>query len=103
MHSSSIVHLVLASYPALPISVAVQVAATSARPQSQLRSVPASAQEGAPQCKQVRGTVPHTPRFHKRGDGFHIVSPTTCKQDKHCLASSEDSWHGGRPGRAPTG
>lgn len=86
MNSSSTVHLVLASHPVLSVSVAVRVAVASAHPWSWLRSVPEGAQEGAPQCKQGRDCLSH-PRCHKRGDGFHIVSPTTCKRDKHRWAA----------------
>lgn len=74
MHSSSIVHLVLASQPVLSISVAVRVAASSAHPQSWLRSVPVGAQEGAPQHKQVPGTVPHPPGA-TGGDTAFTLSP----------------------------
>lgn len=88
MHSSSIVHLVLASQPVLSISVAVrwQRPLPTPGPGSGLslwvlRKVP-PAQASTRDC-------PAPPRCHRRGHGFHIVSPTTCKQDKHCLASSE--------------
>lgn len=73
-HSSSIVHLVLASHSLLSISVVVRVAATSAHPRCWLRSVPVGAQEGAPQDKQVGGTIPPTPGA-TRGKMAFIFSP----------------------------
>lgn len=66
MHSSSIVHLVLASQPVLSISVAVRVAASSAHPRSWLRSVPVGAQEGAPSTSKYEG-LSRTPQVPQEG------------------------------------